>query len=394
MARYFRNFKNDTIGAEPAGWTKRWATDAATYQVIADAAGGGGKALRIARTASGRRAYTLNAIDADPDRDECDIALLVRTPASAAANAFVLAPVSHVAGAASTESCFTANLALLSDSGRYMRTLVYEGGTGTTLPNQTLGGAWAYSSLYWVRLRRVGSTIYRSIAPANDPSAESYTNTETRATPSAAGAIGVMTLTTGVTFEVLAIGVGTNGDLPYFYDPEVVPAGAPTIGTITPSATSATVPYTYSGFDTTGFEYRIDGGAAQSLGASPATISGLTEGTEYDIEVRAVNEAGGGSWSSLATFSTTAVLTKKLRINEVIYTDKTKTATFSGTADVTVLDRAATRAIAYQANAATITAGTLDITNAAFETLAAQFDVVLVVSGTVRGVFPATVVED
>lgn len=394
MARYFRNFKNDTIGAEPAGFTKWWDSAGAVYEVVSDAAGGGGKSLRIATTASARRAYTLNAIDADPDRGTADVALLVRMPASAAASAFVMAAASHVAGAASTETSVINNLFMTSSSARAIRSMAYNAGTGTILPNAGTTSVWSFSSLYWLRLRRVGNTVYRSLAPATNPTAESQTNTETSTNPTAAGAIGVMTLTTGITFEVLAIGVGTGGDLPYFYDPEVVPAGTPTIGTITPSETSATVAYTYSGFDATGFEYRIDGGAAQALGASPATISGLAAVTEYDLEVRAVNEAGGGAWSSVSTFSTTAALTKKLRINEVLYTDKTKTAPFSGTADVTVLDRSTTRSIAYQANAVTITAGALDITDAAFTTLAAQFDVVLVVSGTVRGVFPATVVED
>lgn len=84
------------------------------------------------------------------------------------------------------------------------------------------------------------------------------------------------------------------------------PTGTVTIGTITPSTTSASVPYTYSAGDATGFQYRLDGGTATSLGASPATISGLTASTIYSIEVRATNADGEGAWSAAANFTTSA----------------------------------------------------------------------------------------
>lgn len=84
------------------------------------------------------------------------------------------------------------------------------------------------------------------------------------------------------------------------------PTGTVTIGTITPSTTSASVPYTYSAGDATGYQYRLDGGTATSLGASPATISGLTAATPYSIEVRATNADGEGAWSTAANFTTSA----------------------------------------------------------------------------------------
>ena len=84
------------------------------------------------------------------------------------------------------------------------------------------------------------------------------------------------------------------------------PQGTVTIGTITPSPASASVAYTYSLSDQTGFEYRLDGGAAASVGASPATISGLTASTTYAIEIRAVNANGAGAWSASANVTTSA----------------------------------------------------------------------------------------
>ena len=85
------------------------------------------------------------------------------------------------------------------------------------------------------------------------------------------------------------------------------PSGTVTIGTITPSSTSASVTYSYSAGDATGFEYRLDGGAAASIGASPATISGLTASTTYAIEIRAVNASGASAWWSASANFTTGV---------------------------------------------------------------------------------------
>ena len=87
-------------------------------------------------------------------------------------------------------------------------------------------------------------------------------------------------------------------------DPGDPPLGTVTISDVTPGASSALVTYSYDDSDQTGFEYRIDGGSPAALGASPATISGLTAETEYDLEIRAVNANGAGAWSSVETFTT------------------------------------------------------------------------------------------
>jgi len=88
--------------------------------------------------------------------------------------------------------------------------------------------------------------------------------------------------------------------------PGAAPQGTVTISGVTPSSASAVVTYSYSESDQTGFEYRLNGGAAAALGASPATISGLTASTSYNLEVRAVNANGPGSWSTVSAFTTPA----------------------------------------------------------------------------------------
>lgn len=90
------------------------------------------------------------------------------------------------------------------------------------------------------------------------------------------------------------------------YTNGTVPQGVPSIGTIVPGETTASVPYTYNLSDNTGFQYRIDGGTALPASASPISVTGLAAGTPYDIEVRAVNASGAGAWSDVASFTTNA----------------------------------------------------------------------------------------
>lgn len=85
------------------------------------------------------------------------------------------------------------------------------------------------------------------------------------------------------------------------------PTGTVTISEVVPGVTSATVTYSYSASDQTGFEYRIDGDEPASLGASPATVSGLDAATSYNtpgLEIRAINADGPGAWSSPTAFTT------------------------------------------------------------------------------------------
>lgn len=81
--------------------------------------------------------------------------------------------------------------------------------------------------------------------------------------------------------------------------PALVPQGVVTLGTPTVGQTTIDLPFTYNDTDQTGFEYRVDGGTWTSV-TSPVSLTGLTENTEYTIEVRAVNAEGGGTAASKA----------------------------------------------------------------------------------------------
>lgn len=86
-----------------------------------------------------------------------------------------------------------------------------------------------------------------------------------------------------------------------------VPQGTVTMGSVSAlTHQSATVPFTYSASDQTGFQYRINGGTPEAIAASPINLTGLTASTTYTVEVRAVNATGNGAWSTPTNFTTSA----------------------------------------------------------------------------------------
>lgn len=89
---------------------------------------------------------------------------------------------------------------------------------------------------------------------------------------------------------------------------KVALSGTITIGTATIGKTTASIPFTYSGTDATGYQYRLyDAGAwgAWTTTTSPVDLSGLTASTAYTVEVRAVNLTSESPADSLA-FTTQA----------------------------------------------------------------------------------------
>ena len=96
--------------------------------------------------------------------------------------------------------------------------------------------------------------------------------------------------------------------------------------TATASGTSVDLAWTAStdNVGVTGYEYRIDGGAAVDAGAGTSeTVAGLNGSTTYTFEVRAYDAAGNRSgWSAPANATTDAVLsyrTAALALNPYTY---------------------------------------------------------------------------
>ena len=96
-----------------------------------------------------------------------------------------------------------------------------------------------------------------------------------------------------------------NGSAPI---PPVYPPSAPRDVTAVPGDRSATVTWTLptdsGSYPVTNYEVRANPGGATCLVAAPTTsctIEGLTNGTAYTFEVRALSGAGWGSWSGASS---------------------------------------------------------------------------------------------
>ena len=109
----------------------------------------------------------------------------------------------------------------------------------------------------------------------------------------------------------------------------VSPPGAPTIGTVTSAtgtlAISWTAPSSDGGSAITAYDLRhIETSADETVdsnwtvvddvwttggGSLQYTLTGLTGGTQYDLQVRAVNAGGDGPWSATATGTPTTAMT-------------------------------------------------------------------------------------
>lgn len=112
------------------------------------------------------------------------------------------------------------------------------------------------------------------------------------------------------------------------------PLGVASVVGVIASTTTAEVTYSYSASDQTGFEYRINDGAPAAIGASPATITGLTAATDYDapgLQVRAVNAQGAGAWSTAFPFSTQAEPPAEVKgVSIQLYDGSTEQASITG----------------------------------------------------------------
>lgn len=225
MAQYWEDWSGESVGAiagAPSGWTRRWDTAGTTLSIVADAAAPSGKALRIAKTAGDRFLLSLDAVDSDADRADCEIRVLVRFGTYTSGKNIVGA-VGRAYGTNATESGYVGNLYQLATSELSKRLAPYSNGTqSTTKLVETVVPSTAdyYGKLAWLRLICSGSTMSVGYAPDVDgaPGTENIDSTTDTAF-SAAGWVGVFSFSLDVSVDILAVGVGTNGDTAPTTDP-------------------------------------------------------------------------------------------------------------------------------------------------------------------------------
>jgi hypothetical protein len=195
-----------------------------------------------------------------------------------------------------------------------------------------------------------GAAVVTFTAPVSDGGdpITSYTVTSSPGGFTASGAASPLTVTgllssTSYTFTVVATnsrGSGGASAASNSITATTVPQ-APIIGTATAGDTLATVTYiagATGGKTVTAYTATSSPGSFTGTGASPITVSGLTNGTAYTFTVRATN-ANGTSIASSASNSVTPVSVTPVVTGGTLSSDATyyyRTFTTSGTLGITV----------------------------------------------------------
>lgn len=278
--QYFTDFSAYTTGVAPSDWTARWVTSGVTYEVIEDASATGGKCLRGVRaSSSGRSLITWDALDDDAGRATLEILVRVRASAQPE-NTSIFGVVGRASGAASSESGYAPTPIRTVITGPAIGHGAYVGGSFSLLTYQLQ--AWAVDTWYWARVQMVGTTIRtRRWAGALDEEPETWDISDTDASLSSAGWVGLLFPSTGVTIDVDLIGVGTAGASAPAFPPGGITG---TVGAVAPAATV----YATDALGTTGSVEAV---------APAATVS--AEGTTWPV-LSAFELNGGTAWTSVS----------------------------------------------------------------------------------------------
>jgi titin len=131
------------------------------------------------------------------------------------------------------------------------------------------------------------------------------------------------------------IGTG-DASAPMTGTPLAVP-GAPTILSVAPGVAAVSVAFETGfagGAPIVGYEYQLDGGSWIAAGgtASPLTISGLDDDTEYGLRIRALNIAGEGTSTGEIVFRTPAAPSAPT-IGDVLVGDRSLLVEFAAGSD-------------------------------------------------------------
>lgn len=294
MAQYQADFSGETLGstAVPTGWTHRWDAHA-SFEIVADAAAPGGKALRLTQGGSALRSLlSLDEIDADANRDVIEVAALIRTTLSGTAitDAGI---VMRGSGTSTTETGPVCQI--VHDAGQWrIRFVRYLGGTGGNTSNDS---AVVTSGLYWLvfRVANSGTVFYMDLYDASDLS-NVASHVFDPGTNTGVGWAGLFLFSQNTTFDCLDFLAATNGDRVTLYVPGAGGGDTqePTLSSPTATSTGTeTASGTVSTDEANGSLYWIVTESATS--PTPAQVEGgldhLGAGAPYD-NVQPVSATG------------------------------------------------------------------------------------------------------
>ncbi len=217
MAQYFEDWSGSTLGSEPTGWTKRWNSNQVAYVVQADADAPAGRRLRITPSVNARRGLSWDIINADPNISATlKIRALMRIGADGATSATSYAGPYLRGDGAAVETGYVGLFSRIGPgaSDRSVRVGKYVSGTFTEMYSSATP-AWDAGVLYWMGLENDGANVRLTVAHGDDPDTIIYDQTiaDSSIVTSNANRTGIFSNSASASYvDILAVGVGTNGD--------------------------------------------------------------------------------------------------------------------------------------------------------------------------------------
>jgi hypothetical protein len=303
MAQYVTDFAENAVGSTPSDWTHRWEGSPSDWEVfdfpaaaiLTDYITNRPLLRHTNATAPGNRALSW---DAPGSTEDGDLLYLCYAPTSDAS--LRMRGILRGAGTGTGGSGYWGELTGFSGYDRGVSKLVT--GTFTNLDNDGSTGFLAASTLYWVRVNVVGTTIRTKMWANGGAEPGSWLLSETDSDINAAGWVGLG----GRTWtRYLHVAVGTGADVA----PVQPTAPGRPFGAFPPPGDIASLGWSLAAHPNGASvqyegELRPDGGSWQSLFSLQSSNSydwntaGLTGGT-YELRVRAHDGSGYGNWSAV-----------------------------------------------------------------------------------------------
>lgn len=210
-SRYFTDFEDEAVGADPAGWTKQQSPSNTNVSIV-DNGVGYGKCLKVERvTTQATSIVTWDLIDPDTEREDVEVLALMRGGGSDSSPALALRMLDdnnhYIAGQQPTLST------------RIYKTLAGTQ-TGIYYSATNYGTNWV-----WLRAQMVGSTVRFKMWLENDPEPAVWAGEVIDQDINGLGHIGIPVNIVGGYVEVAQISVATGntkalntGEGQYFED--------------------------------------------------------------------------------------------------------------------------------------------------------------------------------
>lgn len=321
MGQYQADFSAESLGVKTdiAGWTRRWdygfSGANASMEIVADAEGQGGKALRFTSNQNVRNLLSLDALDGS---GELECAILCRYTRQSG-----FSGPSIVLRGSGTDQTETGAIGQILDDAGSAKLRIYRylgGGGGNFSLDDFLG---VTNGLYWLKFKANSGTVFTvDLYDATDLSLVAN-HTFDPSEIAGAGWAGLFAFSAGAVYDVLDFLAATAGDTVTLYVPGGGDATAPVLSSPTGSATGATtadggvatdegngtlyavcttsatppsIAQVKAGQDHTGAAAAYDTSQAVSVtGAQAVAATGLTASTAYYWHFLQADAAGNDS---------------------------------------------------------------------------------------------------